>query len=475
MSRLSRIAFSLCFLLPLFLSSQEELKMSIALLGNELIADVNVDQDPFVKGIGQVTELTGKQFKGMEESQKLAMLMVVHKSGKTDFEVHATPALPPEKEKAYLDALKRLSIPNTKLVDFPILLLVHADLKDLPNDFKNLELPADKADAAYVKAGLKEKMMLNKTYAVEQVLPVLSAYEIIVDKQFAGVKGLGTTIRQKDFKKTQDVSALTSHNSDYWRANMEMSVGNQLIPATKIAMLVSQGEFDHAMKYVEIIRLFAEPKSAAGAYLKEISRRLKEFNRALQTEINTGIAEHDKGNYERAMAIYKEILDQYPNSAAAKYELYYSQNALDLKNKTVTTSDRKLWDESKASIYHSNPLYPMDVRAGNGKEMYLLFRRQATQSLFKDDKTTLKDVYTYADIAMDLGVYDFAAQLFWLSATYDKDQEGAITKFLYCLEKLGVKDIKENFKGDFEKAFAELEKKKQEDMENDPMYKSFGK
>lgn len=475
MNRLFRIAFSVFMFLPFFLSSQEELKMSIALLGNEVIADVNVDQDPFVKGIGQVTELTGKQFKGMEESQKLALLMIVHKSGKTHFEVHGSPALAPDKEKAYLDALKRLSIPNTKLVDFPILLLVHAELKDLPNDFKDLELPADKADAIYVKAGLKEKMELNKAYAIEQVLPVLSAYEIMVDKQFAGVKGLGTMVRQTDFKKKQDVTALTSRNSDYWRANLEMSVGNQLVPVTKIAMLVSQGEFDHAMKYVEMIRLVAEPKSAAAAYLKEISRRLKEFNKVLQSEINNGIAEHDKGNYEKAIAIYKDILAQYPHSAAAKYELYYSRNALDLRNKTVTTSDRKLWDESKGSIYQSNPLYPMNVRAGSGKEMYLLFRRQATQHLFQDDKKALKDIYTYADIAMDLGVYDFAAQLFWLSATYDKDREDAITKFLYCLEKLGVKDLKENFKGDFGKAFAELEKKKQEDMENDPMYKSFKK
>jgi tetratricopeptide (TPR) repeat protein len=475
MNRFSRFFFSICSYLPFTLSSQEELKMSIALLGNEVIADVNVDQDPFVKGIGQVTELTGKQFKGMEESQKLAMLMVVHKSGKTDFEVHATPALAPEKEKAYLDALRRLSIPNTKLVDFPILLLVHADLKDLASDFKNLELPADKADAAYMKAELKEKMAMNKAYAAEQALPVLSAYEIIVDKEFAGVKGLGTTIRQKDFKKTQDVSALTSHNNDYWRANLEMSVGNQLIPVTKIAMLMSQGEFDHAMKYMEIVHLFAEPKSVAAAYLKEMLRRLKEFNKALQSKINTGIAEHDKGNYEKAIAIYKDILSQYPNSAAAKYELYYSQNALDLKNKTVTTSDRKLWDESKASIYQSNPLYPMDVRAGSGKEMYLLFRRQATQSLFKEEKKTMKDVYTYADIAMDLGVYDFAAQLFWLSITYDKDQEGALSRFLYCLEKLNVKTMREHFKGDFEKTFRDLEKEKQEEMENDPMYKSFKK
>ncbi|MBK6986096.1 MAG: hypothetical protein IPH32_15740 [Bacteroidetes bacterium] len=61
---------------------------------------------------------------------------------------------------------------------------------------------------------------------------------------------------------------------------------------------------------------------------------------------------------------------------------------------------------------------------------------------------------------MDLGVYDFAAQLFWLSSTFDKENKDALTKYLYCIEKLGVSDLKENFKGNYDKLFKDLEKEK---------------
>lgn len=470
-----RLTVTACMFLSIFLPAQDELKMSISLLGQDLIAEVNIDQDPFVKGIGQVTELTSQEFKHLPEDQKLALLMVVHKQGKVDFEVHATPALSPEKEKAYLQALRRVVIPNTKLVDFPLLLLVHADIEHLSDDFKQLVLPSEKRREAYQKAPLVEKLALCKTYACEEVLPVLSAFEVIVDEKFGGVKGFGTAVQQKDFKKTQNADALTGRNPDYWQACMEMSVGNQLIPATKIAMLVSQGELDHASKYLEMMQLVASPKSAATTYLNEMSWRLEAFSKDLQLEINKGIEEHDHGNYEKAIAIYRSILASYPNSAAAKYELFFSQNALDLKKGSVTTDSRMLWDKSKPSIYQSNPLYPMDVRASNGREMYLLSRRQAIQQLFKDDKEVLHDLYAYADIALDLGVYDFAAQLFWLSITYDDAREDAIVRYFYCLEKLGVKKLKDNFKGDFDKKFAELEQQKQQEMENDSMSQSFDK
>ena len=54
----------------------------------------------------------------------------------------------------------------------------------------------------------------------------------------------------------------------------------------------------------------------------------------------------------------------------------------------------------------------MDIRASNGQEAYLLFRRQEINNLFEKKENLLKDVFEYADIASDLGVHDFAAQLF---------------------------------------------------------------
>jgi hypothetical protein len=96
--------------------------------------------------------------------------------------------------------------------------------------------------------------------------------------------------------------------------------------------------------------------------------------------------------------------------------------------------------------------------------------------LFKKKEEKLNDVYKYADIAMDLGVYDFAAQLFWYSATFNSNKQiEALHKSLYCMEKLGVINLKTNFKGDFKKIFADIEKDKEKEMTSSDIYSSFKK
>ncbi len=460
-------------LCSLNLKAQIEPQLNIALLGNDKIAEVNMNQDGFIKSLGEITDLTKKEFTNAYDLQKVAIIITVHKKGNPSIEVHANPQLPDNKATEFTKKLEAVTFENMKLVDFPFAIFIHSSLDDTKNDFRDLVLPADKIDAAYLKADLKEKMELNKVYAITEVLPVLAAYQVMVDDQFVGVKNFGKLIQGNNYAMTLNVEQLTSHNKDYWRACMEMNIGNQLITVAKIALLVSQGEFDYATKYIEIIRMYSDPKAIPHNYLKEMSRRLEEFSKQLEVEKNRGILEHDKGNYTEAIAIYQSVLKKYPNSAGVKYELYYSKNALDVKNKSRDIGDRSDWDEAKLSIYKSNPVYGMDVRASNGKEGYLLFRRQSIQELFKSRDNKNKDLYTYADIAMDLGIYDFAAQLFWLSSTFDKENKDALTKYLYCIEKLGVTDLKENFKGNYEKLFKEIEIDKEKEMKESPLYKSF--
>ena len=465
-----------CLFFVLFTSltvfAQKEPEMSVAFLANDKIADVNVAREPFIKFLGNITEATKKELSDVPETQKVAVLVISHKTGKPSIEIYANPQITKDKENNILKALDALTVENTKLVDFPILFLANAKFETVNTDFKDLVLPGDKTNQEYENADLKKKYALNKRYAIDEVLPVLSAYETKVEDQFAGVKGFGKLIAKTNFSESQDISNLTNKNSDYWRATLEMSVGNQLIPITKTFMLVSQGEFDHAMKYIEIVPLFAD-KSISATYMNELSRRLDMFNEQLNKEIQKGVAEHDKGEYEKAIALYKGILETYPFSALTRYELYYSQNTLNIKNGGV--DDRAFWDQSKVQIYKSNPLYNMDVRASNGKEGYLLFRRQSISELFKKKGEALNDIYAYADIAMDLEVYDFAAQLFWYSYTFDKEHKNSLYKFLYCIEKLGETSLKSNFKGDMEKEFKKIEKDKEKEMQENTFYKAFKK
>lgn len=472
MTRKITLLIVICVLTGMNLFAQSEPEISMNLLANDKIADINIDYDKFVTSFTETVKLTKKEFYGISKDQKIALLIVSHKTGKPTIKFYSKPTIDIIKEQSFVNQINALKFENTKLVDFPILITSNVKTDEVDNAFNEIISPIEKAKEEYNQADLKRKLELNKAWAINEVLPVLAAYQTIVDDTFLGVKNFGTLISKTNFSETQNIHKLTDNNSDYWRACMEMSSGNELIPETKIFMYVSQGELDYAMKYLEIVKIFASETSTVKQYLKELSWRLELFNKQLNGEIEKGVAEHDKGNYQNAIDIYTNILDSYPNSAWALYEKFYSQNALDIKNEKIKIGERESWDNAKIDIYKHNPLYSMDVRANTGKESYLITRRGEISLLFKGKEETINDIYKYADISMDLGVYDFAAQLFWYSFTYNKGQNTqSLNKFLYCIDKLGVTDLKQAFKGNFEKEFKKIDSEKEKEMKESDAYK----
>lgn len=444
-------------------SQTKEPQFTVVFLDNDRISEVNLDEKKFIEDFGKINDLLKTELKNTDTNQKIGVLCTFHKAGKPTYQIYSSPKLTSNFEKNLLGKLNSIEISNTKLVDFNI--LISQNFIENAEEIDGYKNPVNKIYDGYTNADIKTKFELNKKYAIEEVLPVLSQYQVIVEDKFAGVKNFGKLLQKTDYSKPQNIDLQTSKNYDYWRATMEMSLGNQLIPTSKIAVLISQGELDLANKYAEILKYFGDKESVSSHYLGELSWRLNEFNKSLNVEIEKGIAQHDKGNYQKALEVYNSILKVYPNSSWALYERYFTQNTLDIVNKKTGFNDRTFWDSSKVEIYKHNPVYMMDVHAKGEKEMYLLQRRLQINNLFKEKEKFLDDLYEYADIALDLEVYDFSAQLFWLSASYNKNlYEKALNRYLYCLEKLGVTNIKNNFDGDFSKIFSEIEKEKEKAM-----------
>lgn len=454
-------------------SQSTEPELTINLLANDKIAEVNIDQEKFISSIALITDYCKKNLNNLPTSQKIGLLVIVHKVGNPTYKCYSNPKISNDLQTKILTDLSLLKIENTKLIDFPIFISMNSKNNGEITDFEDYIDPIKQKLQEYENADIQTKLKLNKEFAVNEVLPILNAYQVIVDDKFEGVKSFGKLIQKTNFNELQNIENLTSKYKNYWRATMEMDIGNQLIPITKIFALISQGELDYAKKYVEIIQMFSDPKTIPNYYLEELNYRLDLFNEQLNKEIEKGISEHDKGNYKSAIENYSEIIKRYPNSAWTLYEKYYSENAKNLSENKLSKDDRKDWDLSKIEIYKHNPLYNMDVRVSNGKEAYLLYRRQEIRNLFKKKNEQLKDVYKYAEIATDLGIYEFAAQLFWLSVTFDKDNsEKAIHNYLYCLDKLGETEMKTNFKGNFEKIFKNIDEDKDQEMKKSSIYKS---
>lgn len=467
------VAILAFFVLAVNTNAYSQKKVNIILLANDKIADVNIDKDDFIEKLKPLVDLVDKFGSANAATQKTALLYIAQKSGKPVIKVYTNPVIAVEKSNLLVAEAEKLPYSNTKIMDMPIMLTYNTEQSEYEKIFSEAIEQAFEKNSEFKKANFTQQYLLLKQWAIEEALPVLTAYEVNVEDKFAGVKNFGKLIQNTDFKKAVDIANLTDKNPDYWRAILEMNVGNQLIPATRIMMHISQGEFDYASKYLQIANYFSDDKTVAGQFLNEAKWRLKAYTATTDSIVESGIRQHDNRHPEEAIKIYNTILNTDPKKAWALYEKYYSQNAIDIEQKNVERNSRTNWDMAKKAIYTADPLYEMDVRAANAREGYLLFRRYEMKELFKKEDQLLSDVEHYADISLDLGVNDFAGLLYWYAFTFSKENSRALNRFLYTLEKLNNRQLKENFKGDFEKIFKSIDEERDKEMKENSIYKSF--
>jgi hypothetical protein len=187
---------------------------------------------------------------------------------------------------------------------------------------------------------------------------------------------------------------------------------------------------------------------------------LELFHKEVDAKIRRGVALHDAGKYDEALKLYDSILKDYPNSAWARYERFHTRRTVAQNNGASVAEAHADWPAVHKEILAADPLYSAMAIAQGEDGMFQLRRRAAINALFKDRSRTGKDLIEYADIALDLKVYGFAGLLYWncfVAVPQAQHSDRALVEyFLYCLEELGVKDLKENFKGDHAAEFAKI-------------------
>ena len=343
--------------------------------------------------------------------------------------------------------------------------------KSLESFAPAIQTAGEKLNSQLSTGSLVQRKEVLRNWALNDVIPILSYYTSSVSEQFMGVRKTGEVLTKRTFlnKETNNV---TDKNPLYWRGVMEMSKGNLIIPVSKIFMHVANDEFDLARRYIGGLFRFADKESLASAYLLELNNNLNLFYRLHDSLVRQGIALHDAGKFDKAIEVYNGILADYPNSAWARYELYFSTDA---KNSAVSKEAKKstaLWNESKASVYTADPLYPMGGGASNAKEGYVLFRHLKVSELFKDNKNVKSDMIAYAGIALDLEYYAFAAHLYWYLLSLFPEEKynghGFLVYFLYSLQKQGLTEVQSFFKTDYKNEFTVIDNERTEAMKNDP-------
>lgn len=203
--------------------AQTEPEITVSFLANDKIADINIDQEKYIKNSGELIDLVKKTFKEIPTDQKIAILIISHKTGRPTIQIFSKPALNADKEQQFLKTANDLSFENTKLVDFLIIFHVNVKNAEAGNEFKDIILPMHKVKTEYESADLKTKYELNKTWALDEVLPVLCTYQVIVDEKFLGVKNFGTLGKKNRF---QDNTEHFSYNK-YQSRLLAGSTGNE--------------------------------------------------------------------------------------------------------------------------------------------------------------------------------------------------------------------------------------------------------
>ncbi|MDX2361422.1 MAG: hypothetical protein QNK23_11495 [Crocinitomicaceae bacterium] len=464
---------TLCFLVSLCSFGQSEAFLEIQILSSDVVAEGTLDQDPFIEWVEKLNNKVEAYLKKEKGDHDFVLMITLHKDKDATIYYSARPAIDQEILDGLANEVNTLDTPRTRYVDFSMMLKVKLNEGCEECDFSpEVIMPEDRELAEFKKLSMIKKRDALQNMIKDEVLPMLASYQTIVDEQFEGVISVGKIVERKAYLETT-VDDLTEDNADYWRAVMEMSLGNQIIPFTKACMHLANGEFDRAKRLMFILPYFSEKASLPAALMDGIDAKMEMLSDDLETAINRGIKMHDAGKFDKAVAYYEKLLKDFPNSAWLYYELYFSGSS---NSGDVTSGD--LWSEAKKDVYGSDPMYGMNPFMTNGRQAYDMIRRQEIGKLFSDRKNLKKDFLSYADIALDLKDYGFAAQMYWLVMSSFKKEElddrNILAHYLYCVNKLGNATVLEFFESDFVKEFKEIEEERDALMKANPMYQAFG-
>lgn len=336
-------------------------------------------------------------------------------------------------------------------------------------------LPPDEAALnRFIGADLATQYRELRVWAGTYALPLLAHRAAHVDAQFPGVVGLGRALSSLPPESPISVEQLAFRRADYWRGLMEMAPGDPLVAALPAVLHTAAGEIDQASTQLSLVLSFSREGPLARHVLNELAARIGPFRRHLTSEMERGIAQHDLGKFNAAIACYQKVLAAYPNSAWARYELFFStvtRDGLDTKKKVKRAN--KLWDQVAPEIYRCNPLYDSQFGAERGRSVGAMLDRLILHRLAnKPPEKFGEKIGSFADTALRLECYGPAAQLYWaaigtkleyMGLSFLDDQpiplskDDLLARYLYCLEKLGVPDWKGEFEGDFAASFRQLD------------------
>lgn len=418
-----------------------------------------------------------KAFLSLEQGDHDVMVLVTLPKNKPALvEISSRPELSAERTAHLKRRIESLSRPpRSKLTEYAYLINAQVgqgcqnpQLKFLPK----VALPEEKVRAQFEAADLAGKAKLFEDWVVEDVLPVLCYYQDTLRTQLKGVNAIGDILRNALYEDSS-THALTVANPNYWRATMEIESGNGLVILSKICLHIASGEYDLAQRYLNVAQVFPEQNSMALNFYKQFDFRMQWLFDDLQAVVREGRKLQEQGDFQGAALYFEEQLKVLPRSAILNYQKYYSRSLLMTEHSPEDII--QLWKDCKAIVYSCDPLFNMPMPTHSSKDVYLMSKRHEINLLFDNQRTIQNRILEYADIALDLEVYGFAAHLYWLiigNKPDDFTERDILAHYLYCLEQLGDTENIRSFEEEYTRQkFKKIERERQKVMETSEVYK----
>lgn len=480
--KLTTLLILFCWFSGLLAQAQDKedrrppVQLEVEYFTDDMVTVATLDTN-LLKQWNKRVQATVKAFLMTEGGNHDIMVLVTMPKGKPAFvEVSSRPQLNAERTGHLIRRIESLSRPpRSRLTEYAYLINAQVgrgcedpQLKFLPK----IALPEEKVRAQFEAADLASKAKLFSTWVEEDVLPVLCYYQDTFRTQLRGVNAVGEMLQQRLYQEIS-VRALTIENPTYWRATMEMESGNGLVILSKICLHVLDGEYDLAQRYLNVAQVFPEQNTMALSFYKQFGFRMEWLFDDVRSFVREGKAFQAQGDFEGAQLFFEEQLKVLPRSAIFNYEKYYSQSLL--MSDAAPEDIIQLWKDCKAIVYACDPLFNLSIPTKNSKDVYLMSKRHEINLLFNNQRKIQENVLEYADIALDLEVYGFAAHLYWLiigNKPADYSERDILAHYLYCLEKLGNKENIASFEEEYtHQKFKRIERERKRAMENSLVYR----
>lgn len=471
-----------CWLFAVLAHAQDEeevlppVKMEVEYFTDDMVTAATLDTG-LLRLWNQRVQATVKAFLMTEGGNHDVMVLVTMPKGKPAFvEVSARPQLNVERTGHLIRRIESLSRPpRSRLTEYAYLINAQVgrgcedpQLKFLPK----IALPEEKVRAKFEAADLAGKVELFSTWVEEEVLPVLIYYQDSLRTQLKGVNAVGEMLKERQYRDSS-VRALTVENPTYWRATMEMESGNGLVILSKICLHILDGEYDLAQRYLNVAQVFPEQNTMALSFYKQFGFRMEWLFDDVRAKVREGKVFQAQGDFRGAELFFEDQLKTLPRSAIFNYEKYYSQSLL--MSEAAPEDIMQLWKDCKEIVYACDPLFNLPIPTKNSKDVYLMSKRHEINLIFNDQRQIQENILEYADIALDLEVYGFAAHLYWLiigNKPEDFSDRDILAHYLYCLEKLGNQENIESFEEEYtQQKFKRIERERRRAMENSPVYR----